>query len=143
MSRGMLFTAALFCGAALAHGSVKSEMFQAKPGSGQSEVSITSDSGVTCVFSFACNGGTGETWEISISDDTCTVYNLSGDGVSYLYFEFAKMEVNRLIESAFGDPEDMTQYTQSHESIKSSTTFSHSVHKLGVKFKHPEGKSEL
>mmetsp|Transcript_121470 Transcript_121470/g.170867 ORF Transcript_121470/g.170867 Transcript_121470/m.170867 type:complete len:148 (-) Transcript_121470:115-558(-) len=118
-----------------------SKEFQAKPGSGTTVVDITNSENTKCTFKFACNGGTGETWLLLLKGDVCTVANLSGDGVSYLYFEFVSLSIegphNHQILSTFADPAQPNEFETTEFASESSADFSHSIHEFGIEYGAP------
>eukprot|EP00037_Helgoeca_nana_P010265 m.90034 g.90034 ORF g.90034 m.90034 type:complete len:145 (-) comp20113_c0_seq2:2475-2909(-) len=134
--------AALLVVAAAADVEEVTREFQAKPGSGSTTVDITNSAGNTCTFTFSCNGGTGETWGMKLAERDCSVYNLSGDGVSYLYFEFVSMKIEgnaATVRSAFTNPGEPSQFEIAGPSVESGSSFQHSINEFGIEFgKHGE-----
>eukprot|EP00038_Savillea_parva_P008906 m.179981 g.179981 ORF g.179981 m.179981 type:complete len:148 (+) comp14895_c0_seq1:72-515(+) len=113
--------------------------FQAKPGSGQTTVEVTNANKNKCTFKFSCNGGTGETWLMKLSDNDCSVYNLSGEGVSYLYFEFAQMSIEGpnkpTIVKGSSEPGSDSEFEMDNGMFQSGSKFNHAVNRLDIEYR--------
>lgn len=135
---------------------VKSADFDVIPGGARNHFQSEEWHGITCTFTYVCQGGTKEHWVITVRRDDdfnykCVVERPEGLSVSYLFFQEFRIDVTgAVVEGAEVEGKDVyhplneEQFIVDKENnlVRSSPKFGNELNRIDVFLKRQKGTKE-